>query len=805
MGTDESMHHYQSTTSNWMRFLIIEILILCNYFVIADVSLQVVSNPEPIAVPMEDRVTFDCTMSLKPDRFEWLHLPKWPHTLSVAYVIDHKRYENRGNSTSLRFKVDNKSKMGGYQCVAWYGAQAIASTPAMLTIAELGKFPKIPNQTINVTAGNTITLYCPPPPSNPPASIQYFRSDGYELKDIQTPSGALVIQNVTSKNSGEYFCQAENWITGITTDAPYKIYLNVGPHKLKEAPKFLRMPPKNYTVLLGENVTLECSAIGTPPPTIRWRRSDGVPIPRNRIEVTPVGLKLAHITRQDQATYACEVDNGVMPSLTHHATLMVHEMPVIISGPNSENSTEGDSLELECTVKGIPEPTIQWVNNGRSVLNDSNIEAIGNKIYINPVEKRHAGTIQCFASNIAGNAFSISLLTVYPKPKTGGDAYLESDTRSQTPGPPANSRKNHSNGKIHRGKNKNRRKEKNMKMIPPSKPNITRLSDTSVMVRWNVPQNDGLGIRLFKIQYREVSSNDPERMAQLQEKSSKWDTVNADIGPNVNTYEVDNLYTDSIYKFRIAAVYTNDDNKLGPNSAKFHLQRSSFTGRNPLPTPVLTRTEAINETAIRIYWDLHNEGNVSIEGFYINYRDLTIANDYIKETVDNASARSCIISHLVPGKIYEFKLQSFNAGAGSDFSVILTQQTVIPVTETSLTRDETTTGATIGSKSSKLQLYVIIGAAVGGIALLTGAILALVVCKRYRQKKAQNITGQGDIEDKRNSNDGSHHIQAESKDYSKSRRAMHNGCPPPGPKLTITPNPLANATADEDKVRRVLL
>lgn len=88
-------------------------------------------------------------------------------------------------------------------------------------------------------------------------------------------------------------------------------------------------------------------------------------------------------------------------------------------------------------------------------------------------------------------------------------------------------------------------------------------------------------------------------------------------------------------------------------------------------------------------------------------------------------------------------MQSFNAGAGSDFSVILTQQTVIPVTETSLTRDETTTGATIGSKSSKLQLYVIIGAAVGGIALLTGAILALVVCKRYRQKKAQNITGQG--------------------------------------------------------------
>lgn len=142
---------------------------------VAEVSLQVVNNPEPIDVPMDDRVTFDCSFRLKPDRFEWLHLLKWPHSLSHAMVIDHKRYENRENSTTLRFKVDSKSKTGGYQCVAWYGAQAIASTPALLTIAELGKFPKVPSSTINVTSGNKVTLYCPAPPSNPPAIIRYFK------------------------------------------------------------------------------------------------------------------------------------------------------------------------------------------------------------------------------------------------------------------------------------------------------------------------------------------------------------------------------------------------------------------------------------------------------------------------------------------------------------------------------------------------------------------------------------------------------------------------------------------------------
>ena len=36
-------------------------------------------------------------------------------------------------------------------------------------------------------------------------------------------------------------------------------------------------------------------------------------------------------------------------------------------------------------------------------------------------------------------------------------------------------------------------------MIPPSRPNITRLTDESVMVRWSVPPNEGLPIEFFKV------------------------------------------------------------------------------------------------------------------------------------------------------------------------------------------------------------------------------------------------------------------------------------------------------------------
>ena len=39
-----------------------------------------------------------------------------------------------------------------------------------------------------------------------------------------------------------------------------------------------------------------------------------------------------------------------------------------------------------------------------------------------------------------------------------------------------------------------------MKMVPPSRPEVTKLSDASVMLEWSVPNNDGLQITFFKVE-----------------------------------------------------------------------------------------------------------------------------------------------------------------------------------------------------------------------------------------------------------------------------------------------------------------
>ncbi|GAB6027209.1 hypothetical protein CHUAL_013962 [Chamberlinius hualienensis] len=93
-------------------------------------------------------------------------------------------------------------------------------------------------------------------------------------------------------------------------------------------------------------------------------------------------------------------------------------------------------------------------------------------------------------------------------------------------------------------------------MIPPTRPELMKLSDESLMVLWDVPLNIGLCIQFFKVQHLLVAKH-----------SSRWMTIYEDIFPHIFSYEVPNLRTEMTYCFRTVAVYNNSDNKLGPNSA----------------------------------------------------------------------------------------------------------------------------------------------------------------------------------------------------------------------------------------------
>ncbi|GFO29921.1 Down syndrome cell adhesion molecule [Plakobranchus ocellatus] len=141
------------------------------------------------------------------------------------------------------------------------------------------------------------------------------------------PNGTLILMQAREEDHGYYLCHATN---GVGFDISKVVLLNV------HIPARFNEPRRNYTVMKGQAVTLECQAVGDKPLSIGWSFR-GSPIDSQGDEraklvsqSTPRGklsqLTIEPSTRQDSGFYTCTAKNkfghGV---LVNH--LVVHEPP----------------------------------------------------------------------------------------------------------------------------------------------------------------------------------------------------------------------------------------------------------------------------------------------------------------------------------------------------------------------------------------------------------------------------------------------------------------------------------------------
>ncbi|CAH1098676.1 unnamed protein product [Psylliodes chrysocephalus] len=682
-------------------------------------TMYMVSDPEPIALPIGFETLLTCEMNIEPDKFEWKFYPTNdpydPNAFinlsnSTFQIISEDRYTKQRKKSGLTLRVNSTHTAGDYQCLAYYGAYVVASVPWRLTIAVLKEFPRQDNADPVVSVGNTVHWRCFVPESNPEASIEYYKRGELIGSPVQrSQSKSLVLPNVTTEDTGVYTCRATNTMKNVNSSA--YLYLRVVKYTSYMKPYFIIEPRKTYTVLKGDSVLLECAAVGNPVPKVVWFKKNGQ-LPSPRIEMLNGGLKIDNVKSSDEGQYICNHTNSY-GTISREISLIYQEEPSIDCLINRTEPKQGEYLDLQCTVKGVPLPHFSWFLNGFSVLNDTLVEVMGSRINFTRIEKRHAGNLQLFARNIVKTVYSSIYVSVIP---------LGSTDTSIAPTRP------------HR-KHSSRRPAKHNKppkLIPPSKPVISRLNDESVVVRWNVSQDTGLPISFFKVQYRELGPANP--MPHNASRSNRWKTANFDIPPNIRNYDITNLKSDHIYRFRIAAVYSNNDNKLSPNSDKFHLKKLDFDVRNPLPTPIIIQTETINTTSVKIYWNCPSYENIPIDGYYISF-------------------------------------MSASTAAVQQIPSPTTMNPVMP---------------TPRGEKSEFSLYVIVAGAVIGCALLVCGITLIFVCRKWQQKKSVDNRDKAIVDDHTLQLDGNEYVVVGPKSMPKS-----NGCAPN--RITITANPLADA------------
>ncbi|XP_070513486.1 interference hedgehog isoform X2 [Cardiocondyla obscurior] len=727
----------------------------CEEDKIQELSMSFTRHPLPLAAPLNDDVNFECSLNIPAERFAWHHRPlgsnKWTPVFS----------SNVSGKTSRHVvNFDNESKAGDYRCVAFFGISGLASDPARLTLATVQKFSDKNDVFIEVTEGNTVPITCPVPYSEPEAIVQFYKN-GMLIENVDLVNGrTMILKNVKLTDSGTYHCSVNNYITLVTFMSNHKTILTVHGNFTFQPPYLTKQPQTEYVVRRGKNVTLECFGAGYPVPRVTWSRL-GSSLPLKSIK-SSFGLTLVHVQLSDRGEYDCVWSNE-MRQIKSAIILRVVELPRVTKQPSACKFHEGGKLQLSCDVTGEPEPVVEWLINGESLIPSKTQEMIGSTLLISEVEKKHAGIVQCVASNEYGSHSGYNLLQVQPKEHVvGGKIESKPDY-----GPI--SRHKHTRGGGRRRNKEGKKKGGAVILVPPDQPNVTRLSDVSVMVRWSVPENKGLPIQFFKVQYREIGP-------KMNGKQTKWMTANSEIPSHVRSFEVTDLQPDHTYRFRIAAVYSNNDNKLSPNSVRFHLNRDTGIESNKMPIPLLTNTEALGPHQVLLVWQ-NPDRSAKIDGFYIYHRRSTTVSDYLKTTVEGKNASNMTISHLDPDTTYEFKVQSFSVDAGSEFSQILRQKTKKIVVEHPVQQVVAENKLKPNESNKNVSIHIILGGVFGASLIL----IALAFVARFLYKRVKCAQNQ--------------ESQSEGKPITNGR-VMNGGVT--DSKINITSNPLAGLDTSED-------
>ncbi|XP_061183938.1 cell adhesion molecule-related/down-regulated by oncogenes-like isoform X2 [Saccostrea echinata] len=649
---------------------------------------QFLEEPESMAVAPQSPVTLPCRVSDPQST-----VVQWKFNGDFVKQNDARKFQMNGTNLYIqkfRHRRKAESSEGIYECIATNEAGSLASKPARLSKAALKPFKPREDLHLTVMEGLNINLPCEPPASNPPANILFSKNGstiitGKSRRFQVFADGSMMIRNASLGDSGQYRCVAVNPVTLRNRTANHVVHLKV----LQSAQEPLEKQPaiilSSTTIRAGkgEDTELECAADGSPPPNITWDRYGGRLAPDRHI-IQNGNLHIFNLTQADEGTYLCSASNGVGTVQVKAMELNIEEPPSVTAKASNAVVNAGESVHLVCEVKGEPVPDVIWYHNAVPVTDLLKAENGVTTYSINSIRKSQGGIYQCMSSNEAGMAYSAIEVEVkgqlasenevpdnIGKIASGGVISGGVDT---SPKMSRNGNRRRKKGKRKRkrkkgGRRNNRNRNKGrpsndgptVKLVPPSAPDVVQLSDTSVKLNWTVPENDGLSITFFRIQYRAIKP-----------KKTQWKTEDTDVRGDQRMYELIHLKQEGTYKFRVAAVYSNNDNKHGPTSKKFTLKTAPYSEpQAPEGAPVIVEVKAVEFQKIHglnVKWNYVPKKKSPIEGFTLHYKEYGAKSNFTSLPLLEPTIRSYMIQDLKPATEYTIKIQSFNTAGYSDLS-----------------------------------------------------------------------------------------------------------------------------------------
>ncbi|XP_028448091.1 receptor-type tyrosine-protein phosphatase S isoform X3 [Perca flavescens] len=449
-----------------------------------------------------------------------------------------------------------------YECVARNSEGEVSVTAKLAIIREdllpLG-FPSIDMgpQLKVVERTKTATMLCAAS-GIPDPEISWFKdflpvepvSSQGRIKQLR--SGALQIENSEETDQGKYECVATN-SQGVRYSSPANLYVRGATDTLRRVPPRFSILPSNHEIMPGGSINITCVAVGSPMPYVKWMLGsedltpeDEMPIGRNVLELNGV---------RESANYTC-VAMSSLGILEATAQVLVKTLP---KPPGTPIVTETTATSVTITWdSGNPDPVSYYIIQYRAKGPDSKYETVDS---ITTTRYSIGGLYPNTEYEIRVSAFN-SIGQGPPSTR------VEARTGEQAPA------------------------------SPPRNVQAHIISQNTVMVRWEEPEEPNGQVKGYRVYY----TMDPSR------SMNEWQIHN--VQDSVIT-TIQNLVTTETYTIQVLAFTSVGD---GPFSDPVHVKvMPGVPGQ-----PGKFKVGKVADTSIELTWEpaYTKEGIVNYELLY---------------------------------------------------------------------------------------------------------------------------------------------------------------------------------------------
>ncbi|XP_012988334.1 receptor-type tyrosine-protein phosphatase S isoform X7 [Esox lucius] len=444
-----------------------------------------------------------------------------------------------------------------YECVARNSEGEVATTANLAIIREdllpLG-FPSIDMgpQLKVVERTRTATMLCAAS-GIPDPEISWFkdflpvepRASQGRIKQLR--SGALQIENSEETDQGKYECVATN-SQGVRYSSPANLYVRV-----RRVPPRFSILPSNHEIMPGGSVNITCVAVGSPMPYVKWMLGsedltpeDDMPVGRNVLELNGV---------RESANYTC-VAMSSLGIIESTAQVSVKTLP---KPPGTPIVTETTATSVTITWdSGNPDPVSYYIIQYRAKGPDKKYETVDGitttRYSIGGLYPNTEYEIRVSAFNSIGQ----------------GPSSTQVDARTGEQAPAS----------------------------PPRNVQARIISQNTVMVRWEEPEEPNGQVKGYRIYY----TMDPSQPMSLWKIQNIHDST---------IITIQNLVPSETYTVRVLAFTSVGD---GPFSDPVHVKvLPGVPGQ-----PGKFKVGKVTDTSIELTWEpsYTKEGIVNYELLY---------------------------------------------------------------------------------------------------------------------------------------------------------------------------------------------